>query len=120
MNAVNFVLGTVKDSRLLHEIYQDKPYFQDCMQYYTFQNIYCVQPKLDNVRIISQSGSFLLFPKQMLSEAWGDIRCNALSISNSKKKNILDDICLLNIKNDTMFGELDKVCGYVKSKYRKE
>lgn len=117
-SAIESILGIVDDERLLHEIFQDKPYFKNNMKYNTFQNIYCVQAKLDNSRIINQSGAFLLFPKELKSKNWGRIKCNKLSINNLKRKEILNDLRLLNIKNDTLFSELDKVCGFIKHQYK--
>jgi len=48
-------------SRYLHEIQEEKPYFKDEIEIEHIESVICVQPKLENQRLIKQSGSFLLF-----------------------------------------------------------
>ena len=46
---------------LLHEIRAEKPYFVDWIKKDNMESVYCVHPLLDNPRIRSQQGAFLLF-----------------------------------------------------------
>lgn len=46
---------------LLHEIKQEKPYFEAQIQREHLESVICVKPKMENPRIIRQDGAFLLF-----------------------------------------------------------
>ena len=46
---------------LLHEIKEEKPYFQPLIIKDHLESVWCVKPKLNNARIARQSGLFLLF-----------------------------------------------------------
>ncbi|MEF3764088.1 FRG domain-containing protein [Escherichia coli] len=47
--------------KLLHSIYAEKPYFKDAIVSEHISSIQAVKPKLDNPRVIRQSGAFLIF-----------------------------------------------------------
>lgn len=47
--------------KLLHSIYAEKPYFKDVIVPEHISSIQAVRPKLDNPRVIRQSGAFLIF-----------------------------------------------------------
>ena len=111
------LFGYIENGKLLHEIKQDKPYFQDIMTKETFETVFCVNPKLDNPRIIAQSGSFLIFPSKL--EQLRDIKINTIHLANNGVKKIKKQLEQLNIKEDTLFNELDKVCKFIKTGYEK-
>ncbi|WP_272671157.1 FRG domain-containing protein [Providencia sp. PROV138] len=51
-------------NKLLHSIYAEKPYFKDAIFPEHLFSIQTVRPKLDNPRVIRQSGAFLIFGMQ--------------------------------------------------------
>lgn len=114
-DALKHVLWEVNDPRLLHEIQQDKPYFKDLMRVHTFNTIYCVKPKLDNPRIMKQNGAFLIFPSK--NAEWGNINYGAIDIDKGHVKNILNDLELIDISEESLFNEMDVVCSSIKKKY---
>lgn len=117
-DAVKQVFLEIKNPSLLHEIKQDKPYFQDMFCRNTFETVFCVNPKLDNPRIIAQNGAFLLFSKKITSETeLRNIKINKIHIDSGDASEIKNYLVTLNIKNDTMFNELDVVCKSVKEDY---
>lgn len=114
-DALNHVFYHVENLRLLHEVRQDKPYFEDLMHIETFNTIYCVKPKLDNPRIIKQNGAFLIFPRK--DAGWGEISFNKLTINQGKVKDILKDLDLIDISKESLFNEMDIVSSSIKKKY---
>jgi len=114
-DAIDEALHSIDNLRLLHEVRQDKPYFEDLMHIRTFNTIYCVKPKLDNPRIIKQNGAFLIFPSNNVG--WGYIKSNNLTIEKKNVKSILADLELIDICKESLFNEMDVVSSSIKKKY---
>jgi len=114
-DAIDEALHSIDNLRLLHEVRQDKPYFEDLMHIRTFNTIYCVKPKLDNPRIIKQNGAFLIFPSNNVD--WGYIKSNNLTIEKKNVKSILADLELIDICKESLFNEMDVVSSSIKKKY---
>ena len=110
---------------LLHQIKNEKPHFLPLVRKQHLSQVICVKPKLDNPRIIRQSGAFFLFgvgkkklnlpefPKHYQLKPSG----KRLIIPSYSKKNLLKELDSLGINQASIFPELDKVASYLKSKY---
>lgn len=112
--------------RLMHEIQEEKPYFLSKIKLKHLESVVCVQPKLENQRLIKQSGAFLLFgisenklePAKIKKESYkfdeSGKRIKLLITINGKNK-ILSDLKELAISEATLFPEIEKVSSYLKS-----
>ncbi|WP_456297711.1 hypothetical protein, partial [Elstera litoralis] len=57
---------------LHHKILEEKPHFKAKIKYDDLNKIHYVRPRMNNSRIISQSGAFLLFGgTTYMAEDWG-------------------------------------------------
>lgn len=83
--------------------------------YKTFQNVFVVNPKLDNPRIIRQSGAFLLFPHKDVK--WESINNNKWYVNKDKARDILKELDALNINKESLFNDMDTVCSSIKERY---
>lgn len=103
---------------LLHEIKREKPHFLDLIVPSDLEKVFCVKPKLNNPRIIRQSGAFLLFGIDQEKEQ--PAKLNAITVMtikviSSKKKNILEQLATLGITEGSLLPEIDKVSHYLSS-----
>lgn len=119
------LIERIEDSRLLHNIRQDRPHFQDCMNLWTFEEIYCVKPKLDNQRIIRQSGAFLIFPhrEKKIDEKNNEkdnIKLKSIRIETSKIEDILEDLNKLDINLANLYGDFSVVCKSIVDEHKKK
>ncbi|MCU8028172.1 FRG domain-containing protein [Shewanella sp. SM101] len=129
--------------KLLHSIYAEKPYFKDVIVPEHLYSIQSVRPKLDNPRVIRQSGAFLLFgmgvnkvlPSEELDNLYKKIDVESLKSKGSKttyfsetqdrgcvlkinseaKNKIILDLEGLGISKATLFPEIDEVAQHIKS-----
>lgn len=106
----------IADNRLLHEIRQDKPYFKDSMHIETFSTIYCVKPRLENPRIIKQNGAFLIFPSNIAK--LNNVVVDKIMINKNAVNDILNDLDMLDINNESLFNEMEIVCNSIKMRYQ--
>lgn len=113
-------------TRFIHEIQEEKPYFKNEIELDHLESVVCVQPKLDNQRIIKQSGAFLLFginetklKPAMIKVSYykkdEDGHRVRLLIAQNGKNTILNELAELSISEATLFPEIDKVSSYLKS-----
>ena len=110
---------------LLHEIKQEKPYFQPCIDPNHIRTVLCVKPKLDNPRIIRQNGAFFLFgcnneklrcadlPDSYVHQPDG----NKVFIKSREKTKILKQLCMLGITEASIYPEIDHVASYIKQNF---
>lgn len=121
--------------KLLHNIREDKPYFQSIIDPDDINNIFAVQPKLDNPRIVRQHGAFLIFgikpyeysdkeikPMPEINPDWimsngKDEKNKRIIIKGKKKEEILKGLEILGINKSFLFPEIDKVAEDIKEKY---
>jgi len=114
---------------LLHEIKEEKPYFQDLVNPKHVEDVFAVKVKLDNQRILKQSGAFLLFGinanksrQSEVSYKWvlnkTDKSLN-LIIPLDLKGKILDELNLLGFNHSTLFPEIENQGQHLINKYRK-
>lgn len=113
---------------LIHEIKEEKPYFESKIIASEVESVVCVKPKLDNPRIIKQDGAFFLFgisnnknqsakiPEKykVTSESY------RLIINKSGKQKILGQLATLGISEATLFPEIDSVSKYLKANIKNE
>ena len=106
--------------RLLHFIKQEKPYFLDLIEPKDLRDIFCVQPKLSNSRIIFQSGAFLLFGLSAILEEEGNenIQVERVAISKHHKEKIRQELSLLNINVATVYPLLDNSAKFLSDKFK--
>jgi hypothetical protein len=109
---------------LLHEIKNEKPQFMPIMEPTDFNRVLVVRVKLNNNRILKQSGAFLLFgidkkkskpaivPKEwVLNKSVGRFD---FKINNNKKSAIRKDLDTLGINGSTLYPELEQQAKYIK------
>lgn len=117
--------------KLLHNIREDKSYFDGIIDPFDVAKVFAVKPKLNNPRIVKQSGAFLIFgiqeeyffqskepkPMAILEKKWilrGDTSERIIICRNSKDR-ILKELKILGFDQSTLFPEVDKVSHFVKS-----
>ena len=113
---------------LVHEIRAEKPYFDNWIKKDNMESIYCVHPLLDNPRIRSQQGAFLLFgidgDKHHLatfeSNKGPEIRMTKIRISQSAKIQIREELNLLGKTVDTVYPDWNGVSDYFLRFYNKK
>lgn len=110
---------------LLHEIKQEKPYFEPLIQREHLQSVICVKPKMENPRIIRQDGAFLLFGVDGVKTSSVDVPkkyiastgAKRIIVIGSEKPNILRQLEALGISKSTVYPEIDRVAEFLTSRY---
>lgn len=118
---------------LVHDIRDEKPYFQYLVKKEDMESVWCVMPLQKNKRIIRQDGAFLLFgikgdrltcpeiKKQTEKQSEDDISIAAeIDIPADKKESILAELGTLGITKDKVYPELDFVAEFLKDKFCKK
>lgn len=110
--------------KLAHHIKDEKPYFQNCIDPDDLQKIIFVKSRINNERISSQSGAFLLFgndavfpdvvPEAQVHSSQ-NFKVERLNIKN--KKEILKDLAMLNITDATVYQGLERTMKLIADKY---
>jgi len=110
---------------LLHEIQQEKHFFEPKIVPKHLESVICVKPKLDNQRIIKQDGAFFLFgidkekvncapfPKEWIFYP----KNQRLIIDKSKKEKILTQLKRFGITNSKIFPEIDNIAKDIKESF---
>lgn len=117
--------GSDKFNELVHKIRNEKPYFENLVDCNDLKKSFFVKPKLDNPRIIKQSGAFIVCGiddiKYKPSKEIFDIEKNKvikrIIISKHLKDRINKSLDIFNISSGSLFPELSDVASYVKNKY---
>lgn len=109
---------------LLHEIKEEKSYFQDIIKPTDLERVVAVKVKQNNNRIIKQAGAFLLFginrtknAPATLPASWiMNLRIKNIdfNIDANSKNNILEELNLLGINESSLFPELDNQAKYLR------
>lgn len=119
----DFNLNDVNDrKRYLHMIKAEKPYFEDLINEDHLHSVLCVKSKLDNKRIIKQSGAFLLFgmgvkktdPTRIPANFRSD-SITRIEIPKTSKNKIIKELASIAISEATLFPEIDNVAKYLKA-----
>ena len=119
--------------KLLHNVREDKSYFDAIIDPEDISKVFAVRPKLDNPRIVRQQGAFLIFGvKEELIPGWNgykpmaELKTDWVSRGLTKEKIIIDkdsknkiqtELEQLGITQSTLFPEIDKVADFVRRKY---
>ncbi len=116
---------------LLHEIREEKPYFQDLVKIDDINKTIAVKVKQNNSRIIKQSGAFFIFGINGNKEKPAKIREDWILTENSKREKynfkipnyrkeiIIDELNRLGVNESTLFPELDYQAKYLINQYKK-
>ena len=112
---------------LLHEIRAEKPYFESWIKKDNMESVYCVHPLLDNPRIRSQQGAFLLFGMDgdkhhlatLETNKGPEIRLAKLLIPYCAKARIREELNLLGRTIDTVYPDWTGVSDYFSRFYNK-
>jgi len=106
--------------RLFQFIREEKPHFQQRIKKEDLFRPYYVVPKLNNRRIIAQSGAFLAF-----GLSWSDssaelrqIRIYSFRIPSAKKTKLKEELKLLGVDAGSMFPEIDRAAAQIIENYR--
>lgn len=115
---------------LLHEIREEKSYFQPLIIATDIERTVAVKVKQNNNRIIKQSGAFIIFgidnkkvnhaeipDKWVQNNKTGISKTIEFLIDKDKKKEIMDELNTLGINEASLFPELDNQAKYLKKKY---
>ncbi|WP_432208651.1 FRG domain-containing protein [Acinetobacter variabilis] len=103
----------------LHCILNEKPYFKPRIEIKDLKNTFCVKGRLNQERIIAQSGSFLIFglDAEAIPESGNDdFNVYRIRINKDDKKPILDELDLLNINQRTVYPSIENSAKYIKNR----
>lgn len=110
-------------SYLLHEIKEEKPYFQNLIERKHINSTICLRPRMNNPRIIRQDGYFLLFGiddvKNKCSKINNEWIMNSVVIPAKSKQKILKELDFLNINESFLFPDYQHLASTFKEKYKK-
>ncbi len=114
---------------LIHEIKEEKSYFQNLVNPKHLEDVFVVKVKLDNPRILHQSGAFLIFgiyaKKELPAEvSWDWVlnkteKCLHLTIPFNEKDKILKDLSLIGINQSSLFPEIENQGQHLIETYKK-
>ena len=112
---------------LLHEIRQEKPYFEPAIVRTHLESVVCVKPKMDNPRIVRQDGAFFLFgvshskskPAQIPQRYIETHNSNRIIIDSTLKSKIRGQLEALGISAGTVYPEIDKVAEFIRKSYER-
>lgn len=107
---------------LVYNIKQDKPNFNgEYLEADALNDVICVLPKLNNDRIIRQSGAFLIFGMGESKDKHAEFKDKPIiiRIKAEYKKEILKELQILGIDESTLFPETDKIMKQIKSQFTK-
>ena len=116
--------GTIR--RLYQFIRQEKPYFEERIDPSILYQVFVVEPQQSPERIRTQSAAFLvsafheLFDRRDIRNWNSDIPVYAnyrVTIPQEAKSNVLEDLALLNITQETMFPGLDSSAAAITRHY---
>lgn len=104
--------------RLLQFIRAEKSHFRPEIDPAHLQTAVVVKPKLNNRRILAQSGAFLLIGMNVDLEAKppDGVTVERIFINGNKKQIISDELDRMSINDSSMFPEIEKAAIYIKSK----
>lgn len=103
----------------LHCILNEKPYFKPKIEIKDLKNTFCVKGRLNQERIIAQSGSFLIFgldADAIPENGNDDFNVYRIRVKKVDKKPILDELDLLNINQRTVYPSIENSAKYIKNR----
>ncbi|KAA8727992.1 FRG domain-containing protein [Ewingella americana] len=104
---------------LFYNIGFEKPNFRKIIEPMDLIRPVFVKPKLNNKRIIAQSGAFLIYGAKTYKGASGEaiIPVRRIMVSANAKENIREELELLGIHASSLFPEIDKASEFIVKKY---
>ena len=125
---IRYLLETERDDsfsenwtieKMLHKIKDEKPHFPDYVDPDLLDGATFVKPKMNNVRIKSQSGLFILFGmlKEIDKEGYKDVKISSIAVDKNKKLKIKNTLDMININEKTLFPFIEKTANYISRKY---
>ena len=126
-NSITEFNGTTQIAYLLHEIKEEKPYFQNVINPKHLEQVFAVKVKLDNERILKQEGAFLIFginsnksrpatvPYKWIVNKKEEVK---FIIPAKKKRQLLRELETFGISGRTLFPELENQGIYLTDKYK--
>ena len=115
--------------RLYHFIRQEKPHFEERIDPRDLLRVFVVEPQQSFARIRAQSGAFIIsvfyerFERDEILKRNAEIPVynhDILTVQNVSKKDILNDLRLLNITRESLFPGLDEAAKAVTQRYSEE
>lgn len=105
--------------RLLWFVRIEKPHFEAKIDPKHLLHPVFVKPKMNNRRIIAQSGAFLIYGARRLRsrEIDTDLRLSRAIVPAAKKVEIRDQLERLGIHASSLFPEIDKAAGFIVRRY---
>lgn len=103
----------------LHCILNEKPYFKPRIEIKDLKNIFCVKGRLNQERIIAQSGSFLIYgldAQELPENGNDDFTVHRIRIKKDDKEKILEELDLLKINQRTVYPSIDNSAKYIKNR----
>ena len=98
-------------------LYEEHEYIYQVANYY--RKIIVVRPKINNKRILAQSGAFLLYGHNATLNDSSDIRIEHIYIDKNSKHSIMEVLDSLNINNGSLYLDIDNYSKYLLEKYTK-
>lgn len=110
---------------LLHEIQQEKHFFEPKIIPQDLESVICVKPKLDNQRIIRQDGAFFLFGINSSKAQCADFPLDKIYYPNNRKliirasdkSKILSQLKRFGITNSKIFPEIDNIAKDIRENF---
>jgi hypothetical protein len=107
----------------LHDIKEEKPYFQNLIDQDDIGKVFAVKVKLDNQRILQQKGAFLIYGVEGYKANCGTIPADwvvnlDIQIACNQKRFILDELDYLGINQSGLFPEIDFQSKHLKMIYK--
>lgn len=116
-------LSNIYFEKLIHNIKEDKPFFQSKIIPSDINKVFFVKPKMDNPRIIKQQGAFLIFGikpynnQKRMAEIQNKNNITQIKIDHKSKTKILKTLSTLGIDEVSLFPEMEYVAKDIKVKY---
>jgi hypothetical protein len=107
--------------RLHQFIRSEKPYFLPIINPVDLFKPYFVHPKLSNVRILAQTGAFIIYgidPPKRIKFAH-EIKETRFIVPKDRKKDIRASLETLGINESSLFPEIDKAAARIRDRYSK-
>ena len=112
--------------RVCQLIQEEKPYFQNDIDVKDLFRVFVLEPQQFSERLKVQSGAFLVsgfherFEREEVQREISNIHTYAhyvLSIPYGRKRNIIEDLQLINIRRETLFPGLDEAAKAITDAY---
>ena len=103
----------------LHCIMNEKAYFKPRIEIRDLKQIFCVKGRLNQERIIAQSGSFLIYgldAQELPENGNNNFTIHRIRIKKDDKETILEELDLLKINQRTVYPSIENSARYIKNR----